>query len=496
VPASVPLPELTLENGVGGFTPDGREYVIVLDGDRETPLPWSNVIANPEFGTMLSAAGSGFTWAANSRENRLTPFANDPVGDPTGEAIYLRDDASGESWGATPGPLARRPDGGRWVVRHAPGITRYQHAIDGLTQELTVFVAPDDPVKVAALTLTNTSTTPRRVSVFGYVEWCLGPPRGDERRLVVSEFDAAAGALLARNPYNTEFAGQVAFWQATEPVRSYTADRGEFIGRGRTLRHPAALHRATLGGRVGPALDPCGALQVTLDLEPGETRRVAFVLGCGSSRTEAVDLARRYASLDACEAAYARSDAMWEETLGAIQVKTPDDSFDLIVNRWLPYQTLSCRIWARSGPSQPGGAFGFRDQLQDVLALLYTRPDLCREHLLRAAAPVRRGRRAALVAPAVGARHAHAVLRRPAVAALRAGGLRLAHRRRHGARRDGALPRSVRSSSPTRPRPTTSRASRPSARRSSSTRCAPSRTRCDTARTACRSSGRATGTTG
>jgi cyclic beta-1,2-glucan synthetase len=384
-PASAPRPPLTLENGVGGFTPDGREYVIVLEGDRETPLPWSNVIANPEFGTMLSASGSGFTWAGNSRENRLTPFANDPVGDPTGEAIYLRDETSGEIWGATPGTLPRQPDGGRWIVRHAPGVTRYEHAIDGLSQELTVFVAPDDPVKVAALTLTNTSAAPRHVSVFGYVEWCLGPPRGDERRLVVSERDETSGVLLARNPYNTEFASQVAFWQATEPVRSYTADRGEFIGRGRTLRHPAALHRAALGGRVGPALDPCGALQVMLDLQPGETRRVAFVLGCGSSRAEAVDLSRRYASLAACEAAYARSEAMWEDTLGAIQVKTPDDSFDLIVNRWLPYQALSCRIWARSGPSQPGGAFGFRDQLQDVVALLYTRPELCREQLLRAA---------------------------------------------------------------------------------------------------------------
>ncbi|HSK97798.1 MAG TPA: protein ndvB, partial [Euzebyales bacterium] len=335
--------------------------------------------------TMLSEAGSGVTWAGNSRENRLTPFANDPVVDPTGEAIYLRDDASGEVWGATPGPLPRRPDGGRWVVRHAPGITRYQHAIEGLTQELTVFVAPDDPVKVAALTVTNTSAAPRRLRVFGYVEWCLGPPRSDERRMVVSELDDDTGALLARNPYNTEFASQVAFWQVTEPVLSYTADRGEFIGRGRTLRNPAALHLPTLGGRVGPALDPCGALQVALDLQPGETRRVAFVLGCGSSRPEAVALARRYASLAACEAAYARSDAMWEATLGAIQVKTPDDSFDLIVNRWLPYQTLSCRTWARSGPSQPGGAFGFRDQLQDVMALLYTRPELCRAHLLRAA---------------------------------------------------------------------------------------------------------------
>ncbi|HXT29317.1 MAG TPA: glucoamylase family protein, partial [Vicinamibacterales bacterium] len=382
----VEAPPLVLENGLGGFTHDGREYVIVLDGDRETPLPWSNVMANASFGTMVSASGSAFTWAGNSRENRLTPFANDPIGDPTGEAIYLRDEDSGEVWGATPSPLPRRADAGRWVIRHAAGVTRYQHALEGLTQQLEVFVSPRDPVKIAMLTLTNTSPAPRRLSAFGYVEWCLGPPRMGERRFVVSELDAETGAVLARNPYNVEFAGQAAFLHATEPARSFTSDRGEFIGRDRTLANPAALLRPQLGGRVGPGLDPCGALQLTVAIEPGETRRLAFVLGHHAERSGASALAARYASLAQCETALADAEHWWTEMLGAVQVTTPDDSFDLIVNRWLPYQTLSCRIWARSGPYQPGGAFGFRDQLQDVLSLLYARPDLCREHLLRAAA--------------------------------------------------------------------------------------------------------------
>jgi cyclic beta-1,2-glucan synthetase len=380
-----PVPPLVLANGVGGFTPDGREYVIVLDGDRETPLPWSNVLANPEFGTMVSASGSAFTWAGNSRENRLTPFANDPIADPTGEAIYLRDEASGEVWGATPAPLPRRPGGGRWLVRHAAGVTRYQHAVAGLAQQLEVFVAPRDAVKVAMLTLTNTSASPRRVSVFGYIEWCLGPPRSGERRFVVSELDESTRALLARNAYNTEFGDQVAFWHTTEPARSFTCDRGEFVARSRTLSNPAALLRPELGARTGAGLDPCAALQVVLEIEAGRSRRFAFVLGWGPNRSAAIDLVARYSSLSECEAALEETERHWADTLGAIQVKTPDDSFDLIVNRWLPYQTLSCRIWARSGPYQPGGAFGFRDQLQDVLALLYSRPALCREHLLRAA---------------------------------------------------------------------------------------------------------------
>jgi cellobiose phosphorylase len=377
---------LMMENGIGGFTPDGREYVIVLDGERETPLPWSNVMANPEFGTLVSASGSTFTWAGNSRENRLTPFANDPVSDPTGEAIYLRDEESGFVWGATPGPLPRRPNSGRWVVRHTAGVTRYQHAVDGLAQELAIAVAPDDPVKVMVLTITNTSPAARRLSVFGYVEWCLGPPRAGERRFVATEIDEDTGAILASNVYNPEFRNHVAFLHATERARSYTCDRAEFVGRNRTVAQPRGLLTAQLGGRSGAGLDPCGALQIELSIAPHETRRVAFILGQGRDVVQAKQLAGQYSSPSVVDATLAAAEHQWNEMLGAVQVRTPDDSFDLVVNRWLPYQTLSCRIWARTGLYQPGGAFGFRDQLQDVLALLYTRPDICRAHLLRAAA--------------------------------------------------------------------------------------------------------------
>jgi cyclic beta-1,2-glucan synthetase len=386
-PASTPVttPPLVMENGLGGFTPDGREYVVVLEGERETPLPWSNVLANPAFGTIVTSSGSAFSWAENSRENRVTPFANDPLTDPTGEAIYLRDDDSGEVWGATPGPLPRRADSGRWVIRHTAGITRYEHAVAGARQELAIVTAPDDPVKLAVLTVTNTADVRRRISVFGYVEWCLGPPRSGEQRFVVTEMDHQTGVMLARNTYNTDFRDSVAFWRATTTPRSHTGDRAEFVGRDRTLRAPAALFRERLAGRTGAGLDPCGALQLVLEIESGESRSVAFVLGQGRDRSHAIELAGRYSSMTQAEATLAAVERMWDDTLGAVQIRTPDDSFDLIVNRWLLYQALACRVWARSGPYQPSGAFGFRDQLQDVLALIYVRPDLCRAHLLYAA---------------------------------------------------------------------------------------------------------------
>jgi cellobiose phosphorylase len=385
-PTPLPLPERVMENGIGGFTREGREYVIVLEGDRETPLPWSNVLANPEFGTVLSASGSAYTWAGgNSRENRLTPFANDPISDPTGEAIFLRDEDGGTVWGATPGPLPRAASSGRWVIRHGAGISHFQFAVDGLEQDLAVCVAPDDPVKLSLLTLTNTSSETRRLSVFGYVEWVLGPPQSGDRRFVVSELHEPTGAILARNAYNTDFKDRVAFWHASPTPSSLTCDRADFIGRNRTIASPLGLLHEGLGGRIGSGLDPCAAVQVRIDIPPGESRRVAFVLGQGNNTAHAVALAAKYTSLPEVDDAIDRSARFWDDVLGAIRVRTPDDSFDLIVNRWLLYQALSCRIWARSGPYQPGGAFGYRDQLQDVLSLIHSRPDLCRSHLLLAA---------------------------------------------------------------------------------------------------------------
>ncbi|TRZ92044.1 MAG: cyclic beta 1-2 glucan synthetase [Methanosarcinales archaeon] len=381
--AALPRHDLTFFNGLGGFTPDGREYVITTTHGQVTPAPWVNVLANPHFGTVISESGLAYTWSENAREFRLTPWYNDPVSDASGEAFYIRDEERGHFW--SPMPLPSRgvtP----YVTRHGFGYSVFEHTERGIHSELWVYVALDAPIKFMVLKVRNESGRSRRLSATGYAEWVLGDLRPKSAMHVITEIDPNSGALFARNPYNTEFRNRTAFFDVDDTTRTLSGDRTEFLGRNGTLRSPAAMKRSRLSGKVGAALDPCAAIQVSFELAAGQEREIIFRLGAGRDADDAGNLLRRFRGSAAARGALETVWQYWNHTLGAVNVETPDQSVNVLTNGWLLYQTLACRLWARSGYYQSAGAFGFRDQLQDVMALIHTEPRLVREHLLLCAA--------------------------------------------------------------------------------------------------------------
>ena len=382
-PVMAPPAELEFFNGLGGFAAGGREYLTLLGPGQTTPAPWINVVANPRFGFQVATEGSGFTWSLNSRENQLTPWSNDPVTDRPGEVLYVRDEQTGELWGPTAAPI--RDPSSTYTARHGQGYSRFEHSTRGIALDLLMYVPLTDSLKPSVLKILNGPTQTRRPSVTAYSECLLGSPRSASAPHIVTAVDAGTGALLARNPWRTWSAGRMVFADLGGRQEAWTCDRREFIGRHGTLARPAALvGLAPLSRRVGAGLDPCCALQTFIELAADETTEVVFLIGEAASLAEAQSLIARHRSADLDES-YRQVLDFWDGILGTVQVKTPDRSMDLMLNRWLLYQTLSCRMWARTAFYQASGAYGFRDQLQDSLALTLACPDLTRAHLLRAA---------------------------------------------------------------------------------------------------------------
>jgi cyclic beta-1,2-glucan synthetase len=381
---TVAPPDLTFFNGLGGFHQGGREYVTLLGAEQWTPAPWSNVIGNEvDFGFLITETGGGCTWSINSHENRLTPWSNDAVSDPPGEVVYLRDEDTGTVWSATPLPIRQREP---YIVRHGQGYSVFEHTSHGISQELLVFAPLDAPVKISLLRLRNRTARKRRLTVTNYNEMVLGVSRSSSAPYIITEIDAPASTIFARNPFNNEFADRVAFVATNEKILSATCDRKEFIGRNSSLEAPAAMRRLNLGGRDGAGLDPCAALQTSIELAPNEAREVIFLVGEMESKPAAQEVVAKFRQAGTVNAAFEKVLAHWDGLLGAIEVRTPDAALDTMLNRWLLYQSLSCRVWARTAFYQSGGAFGFRDQLQDVMALVYSRPDIARQQILLAAA--------------------------------------------------------------------------------------------------------------
>ena len=377
-------PNLFFFNGLGGFSQAGKEYVTILGEGQWTPAPWLNVIANEKaFGFQVSENGSGFTWSVNSRENRLTPWSNDAVSDPPGEVIYLRDEESGTIWTPTPLPIREAEP---YTIKHGHGYTIFEHLSHGIELELLLFTPLDASVKISLLHLHNRTNIKRTLTVTNYNELVLGFDRSRTVPFIVTEADPENSCIRARNRYNNEFSNRIAFVATSPEVHSLTCDRKEFLGRNGHLNQPAALRRKKLSGRTGAGLDPCAALQTFIELEPDEKREIVFLIGEGESEAEVQDVISRFRDIVEVKESFTKVVAYWDDLLGAIEVRTPDAALNTVVNRWLLYQTLACRIWARSAFYQSGGAFGFRDQLQDVMSLVYAKPEIAREQILIAAA--------------------------------------------------------------------------------------------------------------
>jgi cellobiose phosphorylase len=374
--------DLIYFNGLAGFTKDGREYIIRMAPGQTTPAPWSNVIANAYFGTVISECGGAYTWGENSQQFRLSPWYNDPVSDSSGEAMYIRDEETGQFW--SPTGLPARGDT-PYTCRHGLGYSVFEHKELGIASELWIYVALDAPVKFCRLVIRNESTGSRRLSVTDFVELVLGEMRIKSEMHINTEIDSRTGALFARNPYNTDFPARVVFLDVSTGADSFSGDRTEFLGRNGSLINPAAMARVRLSNRVGAAMDPCAAQQVKIDLEEGQESEIVFILGTGRNMDDARNLIKRFRGSGPARSALEAVWNYWNHTLGALCVETPYRALDVLTNGWLVYQTLACRIWARSGYYQSGGAFGFRDQLQDSMAMIYAEPQIAREHLLRCA---------------------------------------------------------------------------------------------------------------
>jgi cyclic beta-1,2-glucan synthetase len=380
-------------NGWGGFSPDGQEYRIMMKNDNHLPAPWINVVANPKFGSLISELGTGYTWWRNSRECKLTPWSNDTVLDPPTETAYLRDEDSGDVWSVA---ASTAPSLEPYKVTHGRGFTRFDHERNGIKHEMTVYVPLEDPVKIIKVKLQNNTQEQRRISLTYYAEWVLGVQRQNNGPFILTEWIDSVQVMTARNMYQENFRDATAFLgiypenSAAGSIEnqelSWTAERNEFVGRNGNMERPAALDRVGLSGRTGANYEPCGAVQSKLTLMPGSEQIVYVLLGCDDSNEAVINLVNKYSQPAVCEQAMQEVTRFWEKHLDQIHVSTPSPETDVLLNGWLLYQSIACRMWARSAFYQAGGAFGYRDQLQDSLALLHTMPERTRSQILLHAA--------------------------------------------------------------------------------------------------------------
>lgn len=368
---------LNFPNGLGGFNHNGSEYVIRLEKGQNTPAPWVNVISNPHFGFIVSEAGSGYTWSENSRENKLTSWSNDPVSDTPSEVLYVNDSDTGELWTITPLPIREEE---AYIIKHGFGYSLFEHNSHGIIQSLVQFVPIHESVKISLIKFENATNRTRNLTLTYYVRPVAGVT-DQSTAMHIKTRQTKTGTLLVENSYNEEFPGRIIFMDVSKSERFITGDRKEFFGSG-GISDPDALKRERLSGSTGIGFDPCAVMQVNITIEPKESKEIIYVFGEAKKIEDINELTAKYKKIQTVQEALEDNKWNWQEKLGAVRVNTPDPSMDIMINGWLPYQVLSSRMWARSGFYQSGGAFGFRDQLQDALAIAHICPKIIHDQIL------------------------------------------------------------------------------------------------------------------
>ena len=354
-------------NEYGAFSEDGKEYIIRTNNDNKVPTTWSHIMANEKFGTVVTESNGGYTWYKNSRLNRVTSWNNSSSVNIPSEAIYLKDLDNGRIWSPTAMP---KPDDKNYNAIFGFGYAKYIHSSDDILQELEVFVPQDESVKINILTLKNNAPKKKKVKIVYYLKPVLGEDEIKSDGYIKLQYEENANVLIAKNLYKTEEFENIVYVSSSEKIKSFTGNKKSFLGKG-GITNPSGLHRMALDNDNGLGKKTCMAIELEVEIESFSDKKISIVMGADDNIVNAKDIAYKYSKVQNCNMELSKTKNKWNELLGRVQINTPYESLNIMLNGWTMYQTIVSRLLGRSGFYQSGGAFGFRDQLQDAFATKY-----------------------------------------------------------------------------------------------------------------------------
>jgi len=372
------LPELKYFNELGGFLENGKEYIIKLNKETKTPMPWSNILVNKQFGTLVTAAGGGYTWNKNSRENRLTTWYNETIEDIPAEVIYIKDKEEKTSWSITLNPKSNSQD---YIAKFGFGYSEFINSNLGISTNLNIFVPQNDDVKINKLNIKNNMSYKRSLKIVYYLNLSLGMDIAKHAEYINIEKDETFNLIYLKNIFKNEFKDEFAYVSCSEKISGYTGSKEEFFGLG-DISNPQGLNLINFSNQNSIGQSNIIAIEIDTEIDANESKDISIILGSTTSKEVAKDVAYKYYKISNCNKELENTKEFWNEHLNVLQVKTPVESTNILLNAWLLYQVISSRLWGRTGYYQSGGAFGFRDQLQDVLGIIYVLPEQVRAQII------------------------------------------------------------------------------------------------------------------